>query len=59
MRVPRRDYEFRIVDTITHEIVEEDQYGLSDRELERMKESWSKKCEKLGWKYFLIVSLYR
>lgn len=52
----RRDYGFRIVNLINNKVVESDEYGLSVKELERMKAKWEKRCKKMGWNYFLITT---
>lgn len=56
MTVIRRDYGFRIVNLMNNKVVESDEYGLSDKELERMKAKWNKKMQKMGCNYFLITT---
>lgn len=56
MKGIRRDYGFRIVNTMNNQVVESDEYGLTDKGLESMKTKWEKKCKKMGWNYFLITT---
>lgn len=57
MSIARRDYNFRIVDIIKQETVLEDEYGLSETALKKMKATWQRKSERLGWNFQLIISL--
>ena len=56
MTAIRRDYGFRIVNLTNNQIVLSDKYGLSVKELERMKAKWKRRCKKMGWNYFLITT---
>ena len=56
MTARRRDYGFRIVNLINNQVVDSDEYGLSVKELERMKAKWEKRCQKMGCNFFLITT---